>query len=113
MTSITDPEVDSLIVRLRADRRLLDELNAEHKRLRDERRVRWNALDGLSDALKANPSRETCDAYFEVTAATNALCKREDELDGRRHTLLKEMLALHQRLHVLLGIEIAQADFER
>jgi hypothetical protein len=111
MTSITDPEVDSLIVQLRANRGVLDELVVEYKRLHDERHARWAALDNLADALKANPSRETCDAYFGVTRATNDIYDRESGVDERRRKVIEEMHGLHQKLHALLGVDIKQSDY--
>jgi hypothetical protein len=111
MTNITDPEVDSLIVQLRAHRSVLDELVVEYKRLHDERHARWAALDDLADALRANPSRETCDAYFGVNQATNAIYDRESGVDQRRHKVIEEMRELQHKLHALLGIDLKQSDY--
>jgi hypothetical protein len=107
--SITDPEVDSLILRLRAERTVLDELNAEYARLLAERRARWDTVGDVTAALKTNPSRETCDAYFALCGHSNV---RENEVYGLRRTAIGTTDDLLAQLNELLGIGTRKADYE-
>lgn len=114
MKDLNDPDIGALVARLRSERVVLDELNAEYRRVRKAHADRWAKMNELADALKTNPNRETCDAYFGLTEAAGKFnFALEEAIDGRRRMVRDNMEELQKQLLALLGIGRTNADYDR
>jgi hypothetical protein len=109
---VTDPVVTHILTRLRSERAVLDELNAEYVRARNVRRSRWDKLEELAVALKANPSREACDAYFSLVESKGCF-EREEQIEASRRKCRDGMEELQGQLLELLGVRRTRADYDQ
>jgi predicted aminopeptidase len=108
-----DKAIDATIAELRRHRALLDELNAEYRRVRDERLARLDGYDALLKALRDNPSEETANAYVRWVDDINgkSVYEREGQVEGRCREVRDAMQALQGELLQQLGVALVEADW--